>query len=122
MTVLSLLWWAASLALLYYFFFYKRHQYKNASWSGAYFFENGCLVLNTGVPYPVPLEDVERVELHYSQREIDTRWSYSLWVWVVRKSGKTKKVYYKGSRNGKLPAEMRAELAEKGLRAVLVDE
>ena len=111
------------LGVILYFFVYKRSQFKNRSGAGAFFFENNCLVLNTGVPYPIPFDEIERVELHYNQRELDRQWSYGLWVWVVRKNGKTKKVYYKGYRtaNLPLPSDMKTALEEKGLRVVMVD-
>ncbi len=111
------------LGVILYFFVYKRSKFKNRSGAGAFFFENDCLVLNTGVPYPIPFEEIDRVELHYSQRELDRQWSYSLWVRVVRKNGKTKRVYYKGYRTAKLPlpADMKAALEEMGLRVVMVD-
>lgn len=111
------------LAVIIYFFVYKRSRFKNRAGAGAFFFENDCLVLNTGVPYPVPFDEIERVELHYSQRELDRQLSYSLWVWVVKKSGKTKRVYYKGYRTARLPlpSDMKAALEEKGLRVVMAD-
>ena len=106
------------LGVILYFFIYKRSKFKNRSWSGAFFFENGCLVLNA-----IPFDEIERVELHYNQWELDHRWSYGLWVWVIKKDGKTKKVYYKGYRTAKLalPSDMKAALEEKGLRVVMVD-
>ena len=94
--MVSLLLWipyAALVGVILYFFVYKRSKFKNRAGAGAFFFENGCLVVNTGVPYPVPFDEIERVELHYRQWELERRWSYSLWVWVVRKNGKTKRVY-----------------------------
>lgn len=113
-----------SLGVILYFFVYKRSKFKNRSGAGAFFFENDCLVLNTGVPYPIPFDEIERVELHYHQRELDRQWSYGLWVWVVRKNGQTKRVYYKGYRTAKLalPSDMKAALEEKGLRVVMVDQ
>ena len=124
--MVSLLLWipyAALAGVILYFFVYKRSKFKNRAGAGAFFFENGCLVLNTGVPYPVPFDEIERVELHYRQWELERRWSYSLWVWVVRKSGKTKRVYYKGYRTAKLalPTDMKAVLEEHGLRVLMVD-
>ena len=112
-----------SMGAILYFFIYKRSKFKNRSGAGAFFFENDCLVLNTGVPYPIPFNEIERVELHYNQRELDRQLSYGLWVWVVKKSGKTKKVYYKGYRTAKLPlpSDMKTALEEKGLRVVMVD-
>ena len=114
----------AIIGVILYFFVYKRSKFKNRSWSGAFFFENDCLVLNTGVPYPIPFGEIERVELHYNQLELDHRLSYSLWVWVVRKNGKTKRVYYKGYRTAKLalPSDMKAALEEKGLHVLMVDQ
>lgn len=111
------------LGVILYFFVYKRSKFKNRSWSGAFFFENDCLVLNTGVPYAIPFAEIERVELHYNQRELDRSWSYGLWVWVIKKDGKTKKVYYKGYRTAKLalPSDMKTALEEKGLRVEMVD-
>lgn len=122
-TFLMLVLYIAPLGAVLYFFVYKRSQFKNRSGAGAFFFENNCLVLNTGVPYPIPFDEIERVELHYNQRELDRQWSYGLWVWVVRKNGKTKKVYYKGYRTAKLPlpSDMKAALEENGLRVVMVD-
>ena len=111
----------AALGLIVYFFVYKRSRFKNRSGAGAFFFENGCLVLNTGVPDPIPLAEIERVELHYNQWELDHKLSYSLWVYAVRKSGKTKRVYYKGYRTAKLalPSDMKTALEEQGLRVVM---
>ena len=111
------------LGVILYFFVYKRSKFKNRSGAGAFFFENNCLVLNTGVPYPIPFDEIERVELHYDQRQLDRQWSYGMWVWVVRKNGKTKKVYYKGYRTAKLPlpSDMKTALEEKDLRVVMVD-
>ena len=112
------------LAAVLYFFVYQRSKFKNRSGAGAFFFENDCLVLNTGVPYPIPYSDIDRVELRYSQRQLDRQWSYSLWVWVVKRDGKTKKVFYKGYRTAKLalPSDMKAALEEKGLKVVMVDK
>ena len=124
--MVSLLLWipyAALAGVILYFFVYKRSKFKNRAGAGAFFFENDCLVLNTGVPYPVPFDEIERVELHYRQWELERRWSYSLWVWVVRKNGKTKRVYYKGYRTAKLalPTDMKAALEEHGLRVLMVE-
>lgn len=106
------------------FFVYKRSKFKNRAGSGAFFFENDCLVLNTGVPYSIPFDEIERVELHYNQRELDRQLSYSLWVCVIKKSGRTKRVYYKGYRTAKLalPSDMKTALEEKGLHVVMVDK
>ena len=39
-------------------FVVKRSKYKNRSNAGAFFFENGSLVMNTGITYPIPFEDI----------------------------------------------------------------
>ncbi len=113
-----------SFVVIFYFFVFKRLKYKNRSNAGAFFFENDALVLNTGVPYPIPLDEVECVELHYSARELERQLSYGLWVKVIKKDGKTKRVYYKGYRTAKLalPGDIKAALEEKGLRVVMVDK
>ena len=105
-------------------FVVSRSKYKNRSNAGAFFFENDSLVLNTGIPYPIPFAEIDCVELHYSSRELEQRLSYGLWVKVIRKSGKTKRVFYKGYRTAKLalPSDMQAALQEKGIRCVMVDQ
>lgn len=45
-----------------------RGRYRKGA--GAFFFENGWPALNTGLPYPVPLEEIERVELRHGSREL----------------------------------------------------
>ena len=101
---------------------YMRRKYKNGSISGAFFFENNCLVLNTGIPYPIPFEDIECVELHYNPWELEHKLSYALWIKVIKKDGKTKRVFYKGYRTAKLalPSDMEAALRERGIRCVMV--
>ena len=50
--MVSLLLWipyAALAGVILYFFVYKRSKFKNRAGAGAFFFENDCLVLNTGV-------------------------------------------------------------------------
>jgi len=120
------------LLVIFYLFFivfivyliYSRRKYKNKANAGAFFFENDSLVLNTGIPYPIPFNEVECVELHYSSRELESRLSYGLWIKVIKKNGKTKRVYYKGYRTAKLalPTDMKAALEENGLRVVMVDK
>jgi len=99
---------------------YSRSKYKNKAGAGAFFFEDGRLVLNTGIPYPIPYGEIECVELHYSPRELERRLSYSLSIKVIKKDGKTKRVFYKGYRTAKLatPADMKAALEERGIRCV----
>ncbi len=111
--------------ILFYLIYilYKRNQFKNRSGAGAFFFENDCLVLNTGIPYPIPFHEIERVELHYNQWELDHLLSYSLWIKVIKKNGKTKRVYYKGYKTAKLalPSDMERALKEKGLPCDMID-
>ena len=104
-------------------FVVKRSKYKNRSNAGAFFFENGSLVLNTGIPYPIPFEEIDCVELHYSVRELNSKLSYGLGVKVIRKNGRKKWVYYKGYRTAKLatPFDMEAALKERGIRCVMID-
>ena len=105
-------------------FVVKRSKYKNRSNAGAFFFENGSLVLNTGIPYPIPFEEIDCVELHYSARELNSKLSYGLGVKVIRKNGRKKWVYYKGYRTAKLatPFDMEAALKERGIRCVMIDK
>ena len=104
-------------------FVVKRSRYQNKSNAGAFFFENGSLVLNTGLPYPIPFEEIDCVELHYSARELNSKLSYGLGVKVIRKNGRKKWVYYKGYRTAKLatPFDMEAALKERGIRCVMID-
>lgn len=74
------------------------------------------MVLHTGAPVPIPFVDIDHIELPYNQWELDHQLSYRLWVWVVMKNGKTRKIYYKGYGTGKYPVDMKAALEEKGLR------
>lgn len=105
-------------------FVVKRSKYKNRSNAGAFFFENGSLVLNTGIPYPIPFEDIDYVELSYSPWELENRMSYNLGVTVFRKNGKKKWVYYKGYKTAKLatPQDMEAAMREHGIPCVMVEK
>ncbi len=105
-------------------FVVKRGKYKNKSNAGAFFFEDGSLVLNTGIPYPIPFENIDRVELSYSPWELEHRLSYSLGVKVFKKDGKKKWVFYKGYKTAKLatPYDMEAALKAHGIRCVMVEE
>ena len=105
-------------------FVVKRGKYKNKSNAGAFFFEDGSLVLNTGIPYPIPFENIDRVELSCSPWELEHKLSYSLGVKVFRKDGKKKQVFYKGYKTAKLatPSDMEAALKEHGIRCVMVEE
>lgn len=100
----------------------QRKKYKNRSNAGAFFFEDNNLVLNTGIPYAVPFDEVDHVELHYSSWELEHKYSYELIVKVIKKNGKKKWVFYKGYRTAKLalPSDMEAALQEKGLHCVMV--
>ncbi|MCI9163881.1 MAG: hypothetical protein HFG59_11635 [Lachnospiraceae bacterium] len=106
------------------YFLYSRNKYKNGSLTGAFFFEDDSLVLNTGIPYPIPLSDIESVELKYSPWELEHKFSYSMAIKVTKKDGKTKTVYYKGYRTAKLalPSDMKAALEEKNVRCVINDK
>lgn len=107
--------------ILYYFLHRRTH--KNAPLGGAFFFDMDALVLNTGIPYAIPFDDIDHVELQYNSWELERQLSYSLWVKVVRKSGKTRRVFYKGYRTGELalPTDMRDALEAKGLKVVMAD-
>lgn len=104
------------------YMFWTRSKYKNRSKGGLFFFEDGCLVLNTGFPQPVPMMDVEYVELEYNEIELEYNLSYGLLCKVVEKNGKTRKCFQKCSRYATygLPADMAASLEERGIRCVLV--
>ncbi len=110
--------------VILYLIISRRRRYKNGSWSGAFFFEDEQLVLNTGVPYPVPFAEIDWVELNYNPWELEHKQSYGLWVKVVRKDGRTKRVFYKGYRTATLalPSDMQAALQEKGIRCVMVED
>lgn len=102
--------------------FVCRRRYKNSSWSGAFFFEEDKLVLNSGIPYPIPLAEIDRVELKYNRWELEQRVSYSLWLRVIRRDGRQRRVFYKGSCYGKvLPEDMAASLRERGVRCEVID-
>ena len=127
MNVLDCIWIVARLALLagvVALFVVKRGKYKNKSNAGAFFFEDGSLVLNTGIPYPIPFENIDRLELSYSPWELEHRLSYSLGVKVFKKDGKKKWVFYKGYKTAKLatPYDMEAALKAHGIRCVMVEE
>ena len=100
-----------------------RSKYKNKSNAGAFFLEDNKLVLNTGIPYAVPFDEIDYVELNYNSWELEHKISYGLSIKVVRKDGKKKKVFYKGFRTAKLalPSDMQAALQENGIRCVMVD-
>jgi hypothetical protein len=101
----------------------SRGKYKNRKGAGAFFFENDSLVLNTGLLYEVPFWEINWVELQYNSWELEHQLSYSLWVKVVRRDGRSKRVFYKGYGTAKLayPEDMRAALEERGIRCVMTD-
>ena len=105
-------------------FVVKRSRYQNKSIAGAFFFENGSLVLNTGIPTPIPFGNIDHVELSYSPWELKNRLSYSLGITVFKKDGKKKWVFYKGYKTAKLatPFDMEAALKEHGVRCVMVEK
>lgn len=105
-------------------FVVKRSRYQNKSNAGAFFFENGSLVLNTGIPTPIPFGNIDHVELSYSPWELKNRLSYSLGITVFKKDGRKKWVFYKGYKTAKLatPFDMEAALKEHGVRCVMVEK
>ena len=105
-------------------FVVKRSRYQNKSNAGAFFFENGSRVLNTGIPTPIPFGNIDHVELSYSPWELKNRLSYSLGITVFKKDGKKKWVFYKGYKTAKLatPFDMEAALKEHGVRCVMVEK
>ena len=111
-----------SIPLAIYYVLHRR-THKNAPIGGAFFFDGESLVLNTGLPYAIPFDDIDFVELQYSAWELEQKLSYGLWIKVVRKDGKAKRVWYKGYRTAPLalPSDMRDALEAKGLRVVMRD-
>ena len=101
-------------AIFALYYILHRFTHKNAPISGPFFFDMDCLVLNTGIPYSIPFSDIDHVELEYRAGELETRITYSLLIRVVRKSGQTKQVWYKGSRTGKLPRTTRRPWRRRG--------
>lgn len=101
----------------------SRSKYRNRSNAGAFFFENDCLVLNSGIPYAIPFAQIDRVELQYNSWELEHRLSYGLFVKVFKTDGKTRRVFYRGYGTAKLarPADMERALKENGIRCVMVD-
>ena len=97
-----------------------RWKYKG-HWSGPFFFDGEELVVNTGIPVPIPMEEIDHVELRYNQREVERHTAYSMWVRVVRRNGKVKRAVYQGSRMAQLPRDWQAMLEEKGIRVVMTD-
>lgn len=100
----------------------SRTKYKNRKGGGAFFFENDSLVLNTGLPYPIPYSDIDYVQLKYNSWELEHKMSYNLTVRVFRKNGKKKTVFYKGYGTAKLayPVDMAAALEAHGIRCEMI--
>ncbi len=101
--------------LILVYFLWKRSKYKNRKNAGAFFYENDCLVLNTGIPYPIPIDNIDYVKFKYNPFEVEYKLSYSLFIQVFQKNGKKKTVYYKGFKTAKLrtPDDMIKSLEEK---------
>ena len=118
---LRLILFFSSPVVIYYLIHRRTH--KDAPIGGAFFFDMDNLVLNTGIPYAIPFDDIDFVELQYNSWELEHKLSYGLWVKVTRKNGKTKRVWYKGYRTAELalPSDMKDALEAKGLRVVMVD-
>lgn len=118
--VLSLALWLLLILVLWEI---PRLKYRKSSNAGAFFIEKDRMVLNTGIPYPIPLNEIEQVELQYNAKALESSLSYVMWIRVTRKNGKVKRVFYKGYGTAALPfpSDMKAALEEKGVRVVLVD-
>lgn len=114
----------APIAIILIIIVAKRCQFKNRSDGGAFFFEDNYLVLNTGIPCAMTFHEIECVELHYSSWELEHKWSYNLYIKVIKKNGEKKRAFYKGYRTAKfaLPSDMEAALKEKGIRCIMFDE
>lgn len=99
----------------------SRFKYKNRKGGGPFFFENDCLVLNTGLPYPIPLGEINFVRLVYSNWQLEHQLSYGLTVQVFWPDGRKKNVLYKGYGTATLayPADMAAALEAHGVRCEL---
>ena len=119
--ILRLILFFGGIVAIYYVLHRRTH--KDAPIGGACFFDMDNLVLYTGIPYAIPFDDIDFVELQYNSWELEHKLSYGLWVKVVRKNGKTKRVWYKGYRTAELalPSDMQAALEGKGLRVVMGD-
>ncbi|MCI8700433.1 MAG: hypothetical protein HFJ47_03720 [Clostridia bacterium] len=104
------------------FVVFKRSKYKNKSMAGAFFIEDSKLVLNTLIPYPIPFDEIECVELHYNSWELEHQFSYVLIIKVIQKTGKIKRAFYKGYRTAKLalPTDMEKALHENGINCVMI--
>lgn len=115
--------WMLPVVILVVHMLRSRGRYKNRKGAGAFFFENDSLVLNTGLPYEVPFREIDYVELQYNSWELEHQLSYGLWVKVVRRDGRTKRVFYKGYGTAKLayPADMKAALEDWGIRCIMAD-
>ena len=93
-----------------------RSKYQNRKGAGAFFFEDDKMVLNSALPYPISIGDIDHVELKQTM-------SYNLFIKVVRKNNKSKTVFYRGYGTAKLayPADMAAALEARGVRCLLID-
>lgn len=124
--IYNLFWFLSMGAVLAFagYMLLSRRKYKNRGGAGAFFFENDCLVLNTGLPYAIPLAEIDYVALKYSSWELENKLSYSLTVQAYRRNGKRKTVFYKGYGTAKLayPADMAAALEAHGVRCEMIDQ
>ena len=100
-----------------------RSKYQNRKGAGAFFFEDDKMVLNSALPYPISISDIDHVELKYNSWELEQTISYNLFIKVVRKNNKSKTVFYRGYGTAKLayPADMAAALDARGIRFLLID-
>lgn len=109
---------------LFAYFTKERGKYKNIEKGGPFFFENGCFVLNSTLPCPIPLSEVEVVELKYNVWKLENSYRYRLWCTVRKKDGKKRRVQYtvyRGSTCG-TPQEMAQSLAARGIRCIIIKQ
>lgn len=114
----------APIIALFAYIIYSRSNFQSKANAGPFFFENGCLVLNTLILYKIPLHEIECVEVQYHPWELEHKLSYSAAIKVIRKNGTKKRVFYKGYRMSKLalPSDMQAALLGQGVRCVMIDQ
>ena len=60
-----------------------RSKYQNRKGAGAFFFEDDKMVLNSALPYPISISDIDHVELKYNSWELKQTMSYNLFIKVV---------------------------------------
>lgn len=76
----------APIIALFGYIIYSRSNFQSKANAGPFFFENGCLVLNTLILYKIPLHEIECVEVQYHPWELEHKLSYSAAIKVIRKT------------------------------------